>query len=100
MATQQSELDQLISDLADKINAVGGGNDIIKSDGYFNIYDASANTTGYWRNPANGTPVFPALTNAQVGAIINYQLVVRSSGAAYHNYPYVKKLLENTIAVI
>ena len=100
MVTQQAELDQLISNLADKINAIGGGNNIIESDGYFNIYDAGSNPTGYWRNPAHGTPALPSLTNAHVGAIINYQLVVRSSGAAYHNYPYVKKLLETSIAVI
>ena len=104
MTTQQNELDKLISDLAKKINAIGKGNDILKKEsdgkyhGYLDIYDASSNPTGYWRT--SGTPAFPALTNAQFGAIINFQLVVRSSGAAYHNYPYVKKLLENSIAAI
>lgn len=100
------EIEQLISDLATKINAIGSGNNILKLEsdgtyhGYLNIYDSGSNPTGYWG--ASGNPAFPALTNAQVGALINFQLIVRDHGAkaGAHNYPYVKKLLENTIAAI
>ena len=93
--------------LATKINEIGAGHDILQKDptdnqyhGYFDIYDSVSNPTGYWKSPANGTPAFPALTNAQFGAIINFQLVVRDASKGIHNYPYVKKLLENTIAAI
>ncbi len=94
-----------LEELAEKINAIGGDHDILQKDpsdghyhGYFDIYDASANPDGYWKNPANGTPAFPALTNAQFGAILNYQLVYRDASMGVHNYPYIKKLLDNTIA--
>jgi hypothetical protein len=96
-----------ITELAARINAIGAGHDILQKDatdglyhGYIDIYDASSNPTGYWKNPANGTPAFPALTNAQFGAILNYQLVMRDGSSGVHNYPYIKKLLENTIAAI
>lgn len=91
--------------LATKINAIGNGHDILQKDattgkynGYIDIYDASSNPTGYWKNPANGTPAFPTLTNAQFGAIINFQLLVRGGGNGIHNYNYSKKLMENTVA--
>jgi hypothetical protein len=71
-----------------------------KYHGYFDIYDAGANPAGYWKNPANGNPAFPALTNAQFGAILNFQLLVRDASGGVHNYAYTKKLLENTIAAI
>lgn len=101
-----AEINTLTNALAAKINAIGGGNDILLKEadgsyhGYFNIYDANSNAAGYWRNPANGTPVFPALSNAQFGAILNFQLVVRGGAKGVHNAPYIKKLLENTIAAI
>lgn len=102
-----ADVNTKLAALATKINAIGAGHDILQKDptdnqyhGYFDIYDASANPTGYWKNPANGTPAFPALTNAQFGAILNFQLVVRDASKGIHNYPYVKKLLENTIAAI
>lgn len=101
VADIQSKLDQL----AAKINALGGGHDILQKDpsdnkyhGYIDIYDASANPTGYWKNPAYGTPAFPTLTNAQFGAILNYQLVYRDGSKGIHNYAYTKKLLENTLS--
>jgi hypothetical protein len=101
----QTEIKNLLEDLADKINAIGAGHDILQLDpadghyhGYFDIYDASANPTGYWRNPANGTPAFPALTNAQFGAIINYQLAYRDGSKGVHNGPYIKTLLTNSLA--
>ncbi len=97
----QSKLDQL----AAKINALGNGHDILQKDpadnkyhGYIDVYDASANPTGYWKNPAYGSPSFPTLTNAQFGAILNYQLVYRDGSKGIHNYPYMKKLLENSLA--
>ncbi len=103
----QDEVASKIAELADKINAIGAGHDILQIDpedglyhGYFDIYDANANPDGYWRNPANGTPAFPALTNAQFGAIINFQLVVRDGSLGIHNYPYIITLLENTIDAI
>jgi len=102
-----ADVNTKLAALATKINAIGAGHDILQKDptdnqyhGYFDIFDSSANPTGWWKNPANGTPAFPALTNAQFGAILNFQLVVRDASKGIHNYPYVKKLLENTIAAI
>jgi hypothetical protein len=101
-----AEIATLITSLATAINAIGAGHDILEKDadgtyhGYFDIYDASANPDGYWKNPANGTPAFPALTNDQFGAILNYQMVVRGGGKGVHNAPYIKALLTNSIAVI
>ena len=103
MVPIKAELEQLLEDLAAKLKTVvGGGNDVVTPNGNINTYHATGNPDGYWKNPENGNHDFPALTNAQYGAIINYQLVARSVGArsGAHNYPYVKKLLENTIAAI
>jgi formate-dependent nitrite reductase cytochrome c552 subunit len=99
----KAELEQLLADLAAKLKTVvGGGNDVVTPTGNINTWHATGNPNGYWRNPDKGNINFPALTNAQYGAIINYQLVARSAGAksGVHNYPYVKKLLENSIAAI
>ena len=101
-----NEINTLTTSLVDKINAIGAGHDILQKDadgsyhGYFDIYDANSNSTGYWRNPAFGAPALPALTNAQFGAIINFQLIVRGGAKGIHNAPYIKKLLENSIAAI
>jgi hypothetical protein len=107
LTAAKADITAKIAELAAKINAVGAGHDILQKDpedgqyhGYFDIYDAGSNPTGYWKNPANGTPAFPAITNAQFGAILNFQLVVRDASTGVHNYPYIKKLLENTIAAI
>lgn len=104
-ATAATGIPKKLADLAAKINALGGGHNILQTDaldgkmhGYLDIYDASSNPTGWWKNPANGTPAFPALTNAQFGAILNYQLVFRGGGNGVHNYPYMAKLLDNTLA--
>ncbi len=101
----QSYVTSKLGELAEKINAIGGGHDILQKDpeddqyhGYFDIYDSNSNKIGYWRNPAFDTPAFPALTNAQFGAIINYQLIFRDASKGVHNYPYIKKLLDNTLA--
>lgn len=94
-----------LGQLKDKINAIGAGHDLLQKDpldnqyhGYLDFYDAGSNPTGWWKNPANGTPAFPAITNAQFGAILNYQLVFRGGGNGVHNYPYIKTLLTNTLA--
>ncbi|MHC1705339.1 MAG: hypothetical protein AB9846_15640 [Tenuifilaceae bacterium] len=93
-----------LAELAAKINLIGGANDILMKEtdgtyhGYLNIYDASANPTGFYKNPNQGNVAFPALTNAQFGAILNYQLVYRDHSKGVHNLPYMQKLLENTIA--
>jgi hypothetical protein len=91
--------------LAAKINLIGAGHDILQKDpltglynGYLDIYDAASNPSGWWKNPANGTPAFPTLTNAQFGAIINFQLVLRGGGNGVHNYTYMAKLLDNSTA--
>lgn len=107
LTAAQNDIKDLLNQLASKINAIGNGHDILQKDpvdnmyhGYFDIYDSGSNSTGYWRNPAFGTPALPALTNAQFGAILNFQLVVRDGSLGVHNYPYIKKLLENSIAAI
>ncbi len=106
LVAAQADIEGLLEELAAKINEAGGGNDILlKEDdgmyhGYFNIFDANANPGGYYKNPANGTPAFPVLTNAQFGAVINYQLVYRDASLGVHNYPYTKKLLENSLAAL
>ncbi len=94
-----------LGQLAAKINAIGAGHDILQKDpvdnqyhGYFDIYDANSNTTGYWKNPTLGNLALPALTNAQFGAIVNFQMVARGAGKGIHNLPYITKLLDNTLA--
>jgi len=86
-------------------------------DGYMNIYDPINNPTG----PTYNTTQFQAtsttgfntaqiaantampkitLTNAQMGAIINFQLCLREYSLGIHNYAYTKTLLTNSIAVL
>ncbi|MBG0858078.1 MAG: hypothetical protein IQL11_01145 [Bacteroidales bacterium] len=100
----QTDVATKLNELAAKINAIGNGHDILEKDpedgqyhGYFDIYDSGSNSDGYWKNPDFGTPAFPALTNAQFGAVLNYQLVFRDASKGVHNYKYIKKLLENTL---
>lgn len=107
LTAAKADITAKIAELAAKINAIGAGHDILQKDpddglyhGYFDIYNSGSNPTGYWDNPANGEPELPALTNAQFGAILNFQLVVRDASTGVHNYPYIKKLLENSIAAI
>lgn len=100
-----NDINGLMGQLAAKINAIGAGHDVLQKDadgtyhGYLDIYDKSANPTGWWNNSANGTPKL-TLSNAQFGAIINFQLIARGAGKGIHNPTYIKKLLENTIAAI
>ena len=89
-------------------------------DGYLNIYDpglnpggaGSANVTGTFQNTGN-TSSYTAeqkainsalpklsLTNAQYGAILNFQLVLREYSLGIHNTAYTKTLLTNSIAAL
>jgi hypothetical protein len=107
LQTVTDNISDLIDQLAEEINAIGNGNDILQKDpedglyhGYLDVYDRSGNPDGYWKNPALGNVALPQLTNAQFAAIINFQLVVRDGSMGVHNYPYIKKLLENTLEAI
>ncbi len=113
----------LLNTLADKINAIGSGTNILHADatssnlwagittgnfdGYLDIYDASTNPLGYWRNPGLPTtginaskPKFPSLKNRDMGALVNFQFCLREYSLGIHNTAYVKALLNNTIAVL
>jgi hypothetical protein len=87
-------------------------------DGYLNIYDPVSNPTGstynvtMFQNPSPGSTWNAAqtafnltlpklvLTNAQMGAIINFQLCLREYSLGIHNHNYTKTLLTNSIAVL
>jgi len=94
-----------------------------KYDGYLNIYDpinnpnfATDNVTGTFQNP--NPPALSAgtwtqaqidynltlpkitLTNAQMGAIINFQLALRDYSLGIHNTSYTTVLLTNSIAAL
>jgi hypothetical protein len=86
-------------------------------DGYLNIYDPITNPSVETYNTSSfqfiGTPpntwsaaqkaynaTLPkiTLTNAQMGALINFQMVLRDYSLGIHNYKYSKALLTNSIA--
>lgn len=86
-------------------------------DGYLNVYDPITNPTAETYNKSSfryvGTPpatwsaaqvaynaTLPILTlsNAQMGALINFQLCLRDYSLGIHNFAYTKALLTNTIA--
>jgi len=91
-------------------------------DGYLNIYDPINNPTGPTDNAAAGGGIFqnPApssswsatqkstnaslkplnLTNAQMGAVINFQLCLREYSLGIHNYKYTYALLSNTLSTL
>ncbi len=88
-------------------------------DGYLNVYDPVNNPTfadnnkgGTFQNPAPSSSwtaeqkalnlTFPklSLTNAQYGALLNFQLCLREYSLGIHNYAYTKALLTNSIAII
>lgn len=91
-----------------------------KYDGYLNIYDPINNPNGLTNNTAGGgtfkatsTTGFSSdqittnngltaitLTNAQMGAIINFQLCLRDYSLGIHNFDYTKTLLTNSIAAL
>ncbi len=84
-------------------------------DGYLNIYDPASNPAGPTYNPTSFQNPSPAaswtqaqkdfnatlpkitLTNAQMGAIINFQLCLREYSLGVHNHSYSKALLQNSI---
>ncbi|MEI8202351.1 MAG: collagen-like protein [Bacteroidota bacterium] len=82
-------------------------------DGYLDIYDPSTNPTGLIKNPAQGSTWTAAqiatnnslvklrtLKNAQMGAIINFQLCLREYSLGVHNPMYSEALLRNTLATL
>jgi hypothetical protein len=90
-----------------------------KYDGYLNIYDPINNPEGLdnnktlFQNPSPSATswtqaqidlnkTFPkiTLTNAQFGAIINFQMCLREFSLGIHNFDYSKALLTNSIAVL
>jgi hypothetical protein len=81
-------------------------------DGYLDIFDPSTNPDGVLQNPAPASswsqankdintalPTF-SLTNAQMGAIINFQFALREYSLGIHNGPYTKALLTNSIETL
>lgn len=90
-----------------------------KYDGYLNIYDPINNPDGEANNPGgtfknpspanswsqaqkdhNATLPEIVLTNAQMGAIINFQMCLREYSLGVHNYNYSKALLTNSLAIL
>jgi hypothetical protein len=87
-------------------------------DGYLNIFDPSSNPDGklynatMFQNPSPASSWAQAdkdfnltlpkitLTNAQMGAIINFQLCLRDYSLGIHNTAYTKTLLVNSIAAL
>ena len=81
-------------------------------DGYLDIYDPSLNPAGLVKNPApskswtqaqkdtNAALQELTLTNAQMGAIINFQLCLREYSLGIHNTSYTKALLQNSIEAL
>ena len=86
-------------------------------DGYLNVFDPITNPTAQTYNASSfkyvGTPpaswsaeqkaynaTLPILTlsNAQMGALINFQLCLRDYSLGIHNFAYTKALLTNSIA--
>lgn len=128
--TPRTEIKDLLNALATKLNAIGAGTNILHSetdgeanlwaglttgnfDGYLNIYDPSSNSTGVWKNPGstssytqaqkdtnNSLPTFPSLKNVHIGAMINFQFVLREYSLGIHNYKYAKALLQNSIEAL
>jgi hypothetical protein len=81
-------------------------------DGYLDVYDPSTNPGGALQNPAPASswttaqkdtntalPTF-SLTNAQMGAIINFQFCLREYSLGIHNTAYSKALLTNSLEAI
>jgi hypothetical protein len=89
-----------------------------KYDGYLNIYDPVNNPNGLTNNAGTFQSPSPSsswtadqkatnlalpkltLTNAQMGAIINFQLCLREYSLGIHNLDYSKALLTNSIAIL
>lgn len=87
-------------------------------DGYLNIYDPVNNPTGpstnatMFQSPSPSSSWTQAqkdfntalpkitLTNAQMGALINFQLCLREFSLGIHNLDYTKALLTNSISAL
>ncbi len=87
-------------------------------DGYLNIYDPQTNPAGIENNPSmfqnpspsnswtaeqkayNASLPKVSITNAQMGALINFQLCLRDYSLGIHNYKYTKALLMNSISAL
>jgi hypothetical protein len=88
-------------------------------DGYLNVYDPvnnpdgpANNPTGQFKNMGNTSSWTPAqktyndglpvlsVTNAQMGAIINFQMCLREFSRGIHNTKYGNALLDNSIAIL
>lgn len=117
--TTRTEIKGLLDALALKINACGGGHDILhvdataanlwagvstkNYDGYMDVYSSSTNPSGYWRDPYGtgatnaAKPQFPTLKMVQLGAIINFQFCLREYSLGIHNTQYVRALLTNSV---
>lgn len=112
------DIDSKLAELGSKLDLIATPS-ILQKDpvtgeftGYFDIYDPGSNASGKYKSPSttgyttdqrnynNTLPALPPITNAQFGAILNFALVLRDGSHGIHNYPYIKKLLENTIAAI
>jgi hypothetical protein len=92
-----------------------------KYDGYLNVYDPINNPDGIANNAGGGgtfqnpspsnswsaaqkalnlTLPLITLTNAQMGAIINFQMCLREYSLGIHNTKYTMALLNNTLAIL
>lgn len=87
-------------------------------DGYLNVYDPVTNPTGVDKNSAVLQNPNPAaswtaaqkaynltlqpikLTNAQFGALINFQMCLREYSLGIHNLDYSRALLKNSLLVL
>lgn len=116
-AEKTAEISQKIESLGDKIDALYTPS-ILQKDpstgdytGYFDVYDPISNTAGKYKSSSttgwtdtqktyNNTLLPMTITNAQFGAVLNLQLVIRDGSSGVHNYPYIKKLLDNTTAAL
>jgi hypothetical protein len=116
----RTDIKNLLDQLATKINAAGGGHDILhveadaslnlwaglttgNYDGYLDIYSSSTNPLGYWSDPYGSgatnaaKPKFPSLKFGQVAAMINFQFCLREFSLGIHNTQYSTALLQNSI---
>ena len=78
--------------------------------GYPDIFDPQSNPSGKYRSPFisgwsednlkhnSSLPPFPQLSNAQFGAFLNFQMVLRDGSYGVHNYDYTRKLLKRSAA--
>jgi hypothetical protein len=102
----QDTIKKYLTQLSDKIDALGTNGGILEKDGegnytgYVDIYDASSNPDANYKNPGNGNIAFPTINNKQAAAIVNLQLIVRDKSLGIHNFLYTKALLKNSIAAL